>query len=188
MSVITLFKAQVTVDAIPDLEVRAVQSMESLAKSGRASLDEPFREFETRNRAFFDDEAKKLADALYASLPGGTIDALLVQLLDRKRSIYYVRHDEPNPPHEAIELAPLEQHLDRAKRIVIGSLVDVHRFESAEGPSGPVDFHGTVKWIGDLGAEFARHDDRPVFLENDHGGACRTSLSHCKLSEKEPPR
>lgn len=176
---ITLFKAQATVDAIPDLEVRAVQTMESLAAPGRASLDEPFREFEARNRAFFADEAKKLADALYATLPGGTLDALLVDLLDRKRSIYRVRHDEPDPlvrslaTEPSTDATPIEQALDRAKRIVVGSVVDVHRFESDGEPAGPVDFHGTVRTI----------DGEKVFVASNFG-SCRTTLSHCALAEK----
>ena len=35
-------------------------------------------------------DAKKIADALFASLPGGTIDALIVEMLDRKRSVLRV--------------------------------------------------------------------------------------------------
>lgn len=34
----------------------------------------------------FKKEAWMIADALYASLPGGTIDALLIEMLDRKKS------------------------------------------------------------------------------------------------------
>lgn len=41
-------------------------------------------------RALFAKEARNLADALQESLPGGTIDALLVELLDRKRALLVV--------------------------------------------------------------------------------------------------
>jgi len=45
-------------------------------------------------RAFYRAEATILADALYKALPGGTIDALLVELLDRAASRLRVSHVE----------------------------------------------------------------------------------------------
>lgn len=39
----------------------------------------------------FENEARTLADALFISLPGGTIDALLVEFLARKQSGLTVR-------------------------------------------------------------------------------------------------
>ena len=41
-------------------------------------------------RQLFATEAETLADALLASLPGGTIDALLVELMRRKASLFAV--------------------------------------------------------------------------------------------------
>jgi hypothetical protein len=41
-------------------------------------------------RAFFASEAAALANALWNSLPGGTVDALLVALLDRQRSVLVI--------------------------------------------------------------------------------------------------
>lgn len=41
-------------------------------------------------RTFYAEQAKVIADALFASLPGGTVDALLVEFLDRKRSLLRV--------------------------------------------------------------------------------------------------
>lgn len=40
--------------------------------------------------ALFKRQGKKLSDALFDSLPGGTIDALLVELLQRKASMLVV--------------------------------------------------------------------------------------------------
>lgn len=37
-------------------------------------------------------DAKQIADALHASLPGGTFDRLIVLLLERKISHFVVRH------------------------------------------------------------------------------------------------
>jgi len=39
---------------------------------------------------FYNDQASKIMNAL-ASLPGGTFDALLIKMLDRKRSLLRVR-------------------------------------------------------------------------------------------------
>ena len=42
-------------------------------------------------------EGKKLADALCEVLPGGVIDALLVELLDRKRSMFVIPSFSKDP-------------------------------------------------------------------------------------------
>ena len=53
----------------------------------------PFnREDDKHRRQMFKREAKAIADALFYSLPGGTIDALLVEMLDRKRSLLHVKY------------------------------------------------------------------------------------------------
>jgi hypothetical protein len=36
------------------------------------------------------EDAKAIADLLWKALPGGTIDALLVEMLDRKRSMFSI--------------------------------------------------------------------------------------------------
>jgi hypothetical protein len=43
----------------------------------------------------FQAQAMKLADALFESLPGGTIHALLIELLRRKHSLFTVRDPTP---------------------------------------------------------------------------------------------
>lgn len=53
--------------------------------------DFPLDQWILNQRASFEAQAKLVADALFASLPGGTIDALLVEMLDRKRSLLLVR-------------------------------------------------------------------------------------------------
>lgn len=40
--------------------------------------------------AFYQEEGKALADALCGSLPGGTVDALLMKLLERRASMLRV--------------------------------------------------------------------------------------------------
>ena len=54
------------------------------------SSDEPFKIYEQRCLNGYYQQAKMIVDALCETLPGGTIDALLVELLDRKRSILIV--------------------------------------------------------------------------------------------------
>lgn len=46
--------------------------------------------YEAEARALFADDAHRLADALYAALPGGTFDALLGELLARKACLLRV--------------------------------------------------------------------------------------------------
>ncbi len=45
-------------------------------------------------REFYAKEAKLIADVLWECLPGGTVDALLVEMLDRKRTLLKVAHKE----------------------------------------------------------------------------------------------
>lgn len=48
-------------------------------------------------RDFFKMEAERIAGALFASLPGGTIDALLVELMKSKLSLLVVPHERKEP-------------------------------------------------------------------------------------------
>ncbi len=41
-------------------------------------------------RDLYTKQAKKLAAALFDSLPGGTIDALFCEIMDRKRSLFRI--------------------------------------------------------------------------------------------------
>jgi len=43
-------------------------------------------------RTLYKEQAKILADALFRSLPGGTLDALLVEMMSRKVSLFTVVH------------------------------------------------------------------------------------------------
>jgi len=43
------------------------------------------------------EEGKKLADALCDVLPGGVVDALLVELLDRKRTMFIIPSFSKDP-------------------------------------------------------------------------------------------
>lgn len=78
--VIDIFKAQhVLTIPVNDLQINIVTEI---------------RDFNIRKDAMklFDSQAKKLAEALHSSLPGGTFDALLVELLDRARSALTSTH------------------------------------------------------------------------------------------------
>lgn len=50
-------------------------------------IDSSIEEWTEKRRAFFRGQAKEISDALWRSLPGGTIEALLVEMLDRRRLI-----------------------------------------------------------------------------------------------------
>jgi hypothetical protein len=81
----TIYKAQPIGDqVIPDLDIRATDTLP----------EQPFfpsSTWEKHWRDIYAAQAGAIADALYASLPGGTLDALLVEMLDRKRSILKVK-------------------------------------------------------------------------------------------------
>ncbi len=82
----TLYKAQAVVSSepIPDLHLSAV---EPIPDGG--TLDDA--------RDAYQAQAHTIATALRRSLPGGTIDALLVELLDLKRSLLVIPHHAPVP-------------------------------------------------------------------------------------------
>jgi hypothetical protein len=40
---------------------------------------------------FYREEGKKLSDAMFACLPGGTVDALLCEMMSRRASMFRVR-------------------------------------------------------------------------------------------------
>lgn len=48
-------------------------------------------------RAMFAADATRLVDALYAALPGGTLDELLMRLLQRRASLFRVGFHVPAP-------------------------------------------------------------------------------------------
>lgn len=52
--------------------------------------DESGPDWEKRWRAFYREQAKQMCDLLEASLPGGTYDALLAELCERKACILRV--------------------------------------------------------------------------------------------------
>jgi len=43
-------------------------------------------------KALYQLDAKQIADALFNALPGGTLDALLIEILSRKESLLAVAH------------------------------------------------------------------------------------------------
>lgn len=45
-------------------------------------------------RQFYQDQGELLADALWAALPGGTLDVLLAQLLERRASLFRVPFED----------------------------------------------------------------------------------------------
>jgi hypothetical protein len=56
------------------------------------NIEQPMPDFDSMDeaRAVYAKEGKEIADALFSSLPGGTLDALLIEMLDRKRSLLVV--------------------------------------------------------------------------------------------------
>ena len=75
-------------DGAPELRLSAD---EAIPDPPRMTNQLPINEWMDEQRGFFEAQGKIVADALFASLPGGTIDALLVEMLDRKRSLLRIR-------------------------------------------------------------------------------------------------
>jgi hypothetical protein len=85
--VITIYKAQSVANiGVPDLDIRADQPVPNVGLANTWMADA---------RDFYREQAVEIATRLIQSLPGGTIDALLVQLLDHKRSLLQVVHEAP---------------------------------------------------------------------------------------------
>ena len=74
-----IYKAQPIGDqAVPNLLIKAEKTCPEMNLLGQA-------------RALYDIQGKRIADALFASLPGCTLDSLLIEMLNRKRSLLKVK-------------------------------------------------------------------------------------------------
>ena len=83
----TIYKAQPIGDQIiADLNICAIESVpEQLLPANK-----PMSEWKPVLIEFYDAQGKVIADSLFSSLPGGTLDALLCEMLERKRSLLLV--------------------------------------------------------------------------------------------------
>lgn len=80
-----IYKAQGSIGhPIPDLEITATEQLpaQPMTQYYKADLVAAHR--------LFEEQARELVDRLFASLPGGTIDAVLVEMLNRKASVLRV--------------------------------------------------------------------------------------------------
>lgn len=75
---VDVFRAQgvVSQDAVSEVVIRIQHPMPDVPSE--------------RSRAFFASEAAAIADAIWSSCPGGTVDALIVALMSRRASILRV--------------------------------------------------------------------------------------------------
>lgn len=81
----TLYKAQPLGDReAPPLRLEAIEELPDVGSD---------KGWHARSIARFDEQASIVIDALFGSLPGGTLDAILMQMLERRRSLYVVRFD-----------------------------------------------------------------------------------------------
>lgn len=80
LNIVSVFHASSTGSReVPALQIQATKPIPSME-----SLDEA--------RELHATQAARIADALFESLPGGTVDALLVEMMRRKASILSVTH------------------------------------------------------------------------------------------------
>lgn len=81
LKIVRVRRAQPIVDDEPidKVTIKIDETMPS-----QDTLEESYRNYE--------EDAEKIADALEASLPGGTFSALLIELLERKKCYLVVPH------------------------------------------------------------------------------------------------
>ena len=84
---IILAKADDTIRPIPNCMIEIAGPLPE-CDSIIAPVYRPFYE------KFYGEQARLLADELFRCLPGGTLDALLGEILHRKASIFRVPYDE----------------------------------------------------------------------------------------------
>lgn len=83
------------------LHVASVHSATEHAGESVALQISAYRSIETEDVAFdelpsvFQKDASALADAMFAALPGGTIDALISEFLRRRASLFVVPFNSP---------------------------------------------------------------------------------------------
>ena len=78
---------------IPDLLIIAETEMK---EPGKVGCQNDFQLW----RHQLDNEGQKIVNALFASLPGGVLDAVLYHMLKRKTSLFRVAFDTPLPDKE----------------------------------------------------------------------------------------
>lgn len=109
---VEVWKAQQTGDQeVPDLDIRAVASWPNFD----AEVHIPRDQFIKRSAELHDRQAGMLVHALQASLPGGTFDSLVAQLLLAKASHLKVRWAEPRTE----PVTPTDLRWDRPRIVVL---------------------------------------------------------------------
>lgn len=77
MKIVSIFKAQPTVDPIEPVTILFSDDVPEIKE---------LKDY----RPFYIDQGKRLAEALCTTLPGGTLDQLLCELLTRRASLFRV--------------------------------------------------------------------------------------------------
>ncbi len=113
---VDLHRAQDTIKSEP-VSIATIQIHEPFP-DGRV-IEEPAGSYFARARAAFDDDATKLCHALLTVLPGGTIDALLVRLLDHKRSLFRVSHNRVSHDREGMTYSTYAALGEMVKSLIV---------------------------------------------------------------------
>ncbi|QOX80884.1 hypothetical protein FY034_17840 (plasmid) [Trichlorobacter lovleyi] len=101
MSSKTIFIAQSSAGrGVAPLRLVATEPFPEIAVSGEAGL--------AAARGLHADQGKTIVDALYASLPGGTLDAVLCEMLQRRASLLRVPFEGRVEPKECAVPTPQE--------------------------------------------------------------------------------
>lgn len=84
LNIVSVFHASSTGSReVPALQIQATKPIPSMESPDEA-------------RELHATQAARIAAALFESLPGGTVDALLVEMMRRKASLLSVAHTQPD--------------------------------------------------------------------------------------------
>lgn len=139
---ITLYKAQSLIEGVEveDLHLEATEVAPDLC-----AMNDWEREWST----FYQVQAESIVDALRRSLPGGTLDRILVLMLVRAQSIFAVPTwaDPVEKPKEALEIsATMSEDIQLIREILtkIGEACDAAEIERADSAGKQVTVEDRV--------------------------------------------
>ncbi len=82
--IVEIFKAQPTLSSQGQLDDLVITATEQIPDLSRVETLKQVAEL-------YKIQGEKVADALFAHLPGGTVDAILARMLERRASLFAVR-------------------------------------------------------------------------------------------------
>lgn len=120
MNTVTVFKGHWHADhPLPDMRIEATEPIPDLpGDSGKIG---EIREWEKSHRDRYSQQGKAIVTAMLASLPGGTIDAVLLHLLEHRANIFRVPYADPDVASTLAAWLAFERS-DSEKRLLLQNI------------------------------------------------------------------